>query len=113
MFYDEVERGLAANETSISHDEALKIISGGLVQFLCDFKYNGDMDRCEKQLFCIAKATNALNADDKKVYIALLGFLASMDAYSRDWNYISDKVSEAIGIDKKDLSYAIEIIRDL
>lgn len=113
MFYEAVERGLKSDETNISHNEALKVISGGLIQFLCDFKYTGNIRKCEKQLFCIAKATNALQGEIKEKYITLLGLLAAMDPYSRDCRFISDKIAETIGVNPDELERTVDIIKSI
>ena len=111
MFYDAIESGLRVRETSLSHDSALKIIYGGLVKFLCDFRYGEDILLCEKDLFCIAKATNALQGDEKNRFTALLGLMAAMDPYSRDSSYITEKIQETLCIDPELLEHAVEMVR--
>lgn len=111
MFYNAVERGMSMNEYSLSRDDAVDIITGGLLRFLHDFKYQCSIVECEKELFYMAKATNALHGKERMKYTALLGLLASLDPHSRDCNYLESKIAEFAGVDSEMLRQALERIK--
>ena len=58
MFFRAVECGMMSSENSLSRNEAIDIILGGLVKFLYDYKYGSNITECEKELFYMAKAAN-------------------------------------------------------
>lgn len=111
MFYNAVERGMKTSENRLSRNEAIEIITGGLVKFIHDFKYQCSIAECEEELFYMAKATNALHGEERVKYTALLGLLAALDPYSRDCKYLESKIAEFAGVDSETINRAVEIMR--
>ena len=108
MFYDAVEKGRKAGETTISHDEALSIILGGLIRFAREINEPQNKKDCEKILFCISKASNALQGEFKDAINTLMGLAVSMDSETHERNTILNSIANLLGISSKELEDAFD-----
>lgn len=108
MFYEVIQMGFENEDTSISHDEAMQIVIGGFIKFLCDYKKTKDLTKCEKHLYCISKAATALREKDRRIYSTLLGLTAAMDPNLQDYSFVLQRVSEILGVDSTELASAID-----
>jgi hypothetical protein len=108
MFYDVIEKGRKSGETTISHDDALAIVIGGAMRFLREIKKKENIEECERILYCIAKASNAIQIDYRDTVNNLLGLIASMDPNAHSSNAISYLLEKLLDVYSKNLEKVID-----
>ena len=111
MFYTAVERGINDCEKNLSHNDAVAVITGGLVKFLFDYKCTGNIKECENELYYLARAANALHGEARIKCVALLGLLAALDPFSRDSDFLEKKIAEMVGVSSEILGLSLESLR--
>lgn len=99
MFYEAIQMGFEKEDTSISHDDALQIILGGIIKFLYDYKQTNDLVKCENYLYYISKAATALREQERRKCSTLLGIIAAMDPSIQDYSFVLNRAADILGVD--------------